>query len=97
LASISGKPTYPIGTAGSYNPVTIDVNSGTPTIAARVFGDVLTEGTSGTTVAEIDDLVNRTWSINSGSSFNVDLTFQWSGAEEGSTFDRASGVKIVRY
>lgn len=95
---IAGSNLYPIGTSTSYNPVTINVNSGTPTISARVFADVLTDGTSGSTVGEIDELVNRTWSVNSASAgYDIDLTFQWNDGEGGGNFNVGDGVKIVRY
>lgn len=83
---------FPVGTASNYTPVHI-VNNGTPDeFAVRVFDDVLTNGSSGTTVPEIEETVNHSWIIADpdGSLTDPDfnMTIQWNGGMEGSAFDR---------
>ncbi|MCF8224046.1 MAG: hypothetical protein K9J25_12995, partial [Bacteroidales bacterium] len=82
---------FPIGLSASYTPITLN-NSGTiDNYGIRVFQDVLTNGTSGTTVAEIDESVNITWVLTEGIAGESDLivTPQWNGSDEGISFDRA--------
>jgi hypothetical protein len=88
---------YPVGTVSSYVPVTLN-NSGTAdSYGVRVFADVLTNGTSGTTIPSIAHAVNLTWvmdeSVGGGSTLTA--TCQWNAANEGASFIRAhSGIGV---
>lgn len=93
-----GAKVFPIGTPTSYNPLRILSLDGDVIISARVFSGVYNSGTSGALVDQIDELVNRTWSLNTVSSpLQVNVRFQWNESEEGVDFLRADGVKIAQY
>ena len=80
---------FPVGTAGSYNPVSIQTGSGTDDFSVRVIGSV--SPTSGNDAAA----VQRTWAVSeavSGGNGGVTVTLQWNGSEEGASFDRATAV-----
>lgn len=97
---------FPIGNA-SYNPVTINNNSGAGDVfGVKVRDEVLAKGISGTQIAEPH--VNVTWDItktNANSSTGIDLFFQWESSQEqnsissfrlnhhdGNTWEFASGT-----
>ena len=88
---------YPVGTAVSYVPITIN-NSGTAdNYGVRVFDDVLNNGTSGGTIASINNAVDMTWVVDetvAGGS-NLTAACQWNGANEGSLFNRTqAGIGV---
>ncbi len=91
---------FPIGTFISYTPCTITRNSSTDvSFAIRSFDGVLNNGTSGDEVAQIQDLVDRTWVIDpttTPAGLNVNLLLQWNESDEGLTFDR-SMVRVFKY
>lgn len=99
LNAPGGQQTFfPIGTSGTYNRLRIDNNGSDAVISARVFSGVFTSGTSGGLVAQIAELVNRTWSINSASSpVDVNAQFQWTSGSHGVDFNPANGVKIFQF
>ena len=88
---------FPVGTASSYVPATLN-NSGTAdNYGVRVFADVLNNGTSGGTIPSIAHAVNMTWVVDeslAGGS-NLTATCQWNAANEGASFIRAhSGIGV---
>ena len=85
---------FPVGSSASYSPVTLQNNGVLDNYNVRVFSDVLDNGISGTTIADIDKLVNKTWVVEeeiSGGS-DLDLTVQWNATDEGSSFTRTSSA-----
>lgn len=71
---------YPVGTT-TYSPVTITNNTGTTdNFSVKVTANVLTAGSSGTAM---NNVVNRTWTINkvtsasTNSNYGVNLKFEW--------------------
>ena len=87
----SANITFPIGTASAYAPITLNNTGGTADYySARAFGDVLANGTSGSTIADIADCVDMTWVIdeNSVGGSDLDITTFWGAALEGGNFDR---------
>jgi predicted outer membrane repeat protein len=84
---------FPVGTAFEFAPVVLANNSGTDEFAVRIFDDVLENGTSGSSVSDIEKTVKHTWVITDpdGSINNpdFDLDIFWNGSMEGNDFDRA--------
>lgn len=81
---------FPVGTASAYVPVILN-NSGTiDTFGVNVFNDVLENGLSGTTIAEIGHCVNNTWNITEQTPGGSDLsiTTSWDANLEGISFSR---------
>lgn len=91
LGIARGNVTIPIGTATTYNPVSI-VNTGTiDTFSTRVelgTAATYTGETQGTALTE--KVVNATWYINEGTlgGSNTDIQLQWNGGQELANFDR---------
>ncbi|MEO8149387.1 MAG: T9SS type A sorting domain-containing protein [Bacteroidia bacterium] len=84
---------YPIGNSSTdYRPVTITNTGTTDNITARVFSTVWTGGTNGAGTQISTDYVDRTWvlgeTVTGGS--NLDLSFQYAGADELTSFDRTN-------
>jgi hypothetical protein len=81
---------FPVGTNTTYNPVTLALNSASDTYMVNLAQDVLTNGSSGTTIPEINDCVNMTWNVDAAYSgwVNYNMTVQWDALQEGSGFDR---------
>jgi hypothetical protein len=80
---------FPIGTANSYNPMSIRAGAGSDNFSASIIGSVSPP------IGSNSHCVQRTWVISegfSGGNGNFIMTFQWSQADEGSMFNRASGV-----
>jgi hypothetical protein len=88
---------YPVGTAASYVPVTLSNEGTSDNYGVRVFDDVLNNGTSGGTIASINNAVDMTWVVDetvAGGS-NLTATCQWNGANEGSLFNRTqAGIGV---
>jgi len=87
--------TFPVGTITSFVPVILKNNGVTDVYGVRVFPDILTDGTAGTTIPEIDYSVKMTWVVDEGvaGGSDLDVTLQWNGSDEGSSFDRTkSGI-----
>jgi len=88
---------YPVGTASSYVPLTLNNTGTADNYGVRVFDDVLNNGTSGGTIASINDAVDMTWVVDesiAGGSVLV-ATCQWNGANEGSLFNRTqAGIGV---
>jgi predicted outer membrane repeat protein len=84
---------FPVGTYTEYTPVLLENNAGSDEFAIRIFNDVLQNGTSGSTVSDIEKTVKHTWLITDpdGSINNpdFDLDIYWNGSMEGNDFDRA--------
>ena len=75
---------FPVGTATSYNPVTI-TNTGTvDDIGVRVAASV-------TAPNDANKIVNREWFLSEATAggSNLSATFQWNANEEGSDFNRS--------
>ncbi|MEI6948175.1 pectinesterase family protein [Paraflavisolibacter sp. H34] len=91
---VSGTATsFPIGTAGSYNPVTL-TNSGT----ADNFS-VRVQSTFDQPVADASKVVNRQWTISeevAGGS-NVTAKFGWQAADKAAAFDPSGLLAIMQY
>ncbi|MCF8369438.1 MAG: hypothetical protein K9G76_10385 [Bacteroidales bacterium] len=86
----AGNKSFPVGTISSFVPATLN-NSGTADYyTVRVFPDVLSAGTSGGTIPEINDCVNMTWDITENTIGGSDLSVTpfWSAGLEGPNFDR---------
>jgi hypothetical protein len=81
---------FPIGTINSFLPVRLKNNGVFDTYSVRVFEDVLSNGTTGSTIPEIDNCVNASWSIleNIGGGSDLSVTPYWKNANEGPSFDR---------
>ncbi|MEM9847364.1 MAG: T9SS type A sorting domain-containing protein [Bacteroidota bacterium] len=80
---------FPVGNS-AYNPATL-TNAGTADdFDVRVADEVLNAGTMG--FAFTNSVVDRTWFINEANAggSDVDLTLQWNGNEELTSFDRLS-------
>lgn len=75
---------FPVGTATSYNPVTIKNTGVTDDIGVRVANAV-------TSPNDANKIVNRQWVLSEGTagSSNLSATFQWNGNEEAADFNRA--------
>jgi hypothetical protein len=87
----AGDKAFPIGTISSFVPIVLNNTGGTGDYySVRVFSDVLTNGTSGATIAAINDCVDMTWVVEedvAGGS-NLSLTPYWTAGLEGPNFDR---------
>ena len=86
---------FPVGTASSYVPLTLNNQGTADDFGVRVFADVLNNGTSGGTIAAIDHVVDMSWVTDEGTpgGSNLTATCQWNASNEGSLFDRTqSGV-----
>ncbi|MCB0497775.1 MAG: T9SS type A sorting domain-containing protein [Cyclobacteriaceae bacterium] len=95
-----GSIVFPIGRISSaYTPLTIDNSLGiADNYSVRVCSNTYQEGGCETGILKSDGVVDRTWFINeavAGGS-NADLTFQWNGANELGSFNRAN-LNIVHY
>lgn len=85
---------FPVGTVGSYSPITMVNNGISDTYSVSVFSDVLVYGNGGGTIPEIDDCVNKTWLAyeeNSGGS-NLDIEVHWNSGDEGNSFSRSNSA-----
>ncbi len=82
---------FPVGTATDYTPVTIGLNGASDTYSVNLIDDVLTSGSSGSTIPEIDDCVEMTWNVDADmpASADFNLSVQWNASQEGSNFDRS--------
>lgn len=83
--SMNGEVLFPIGNS-SYNPVALENMGTTRYFFARVFDDVLANGTSDNNI-ENDEEVNKSWEIApDDTGVNATVTVQWNAAEQGATF-----------
>lgn len=86
---------FPVGTGDAYLPALI-ANTGTvDNYGVNVFPDVLTGGTLGSTIPQIENTVVNTWAITEETPGGSDLslTLWWNSSIEGNLFDRAqSGI-----
>jgi len=83
--------TFHVGTTSNYAPMKIAANAGATTgnVGINAAYDVLTGGTTGSSMLTTDALVNTTWHVNStASTVNYDMTAMWSSAMEVNGFDR---------
>jgi len=92
----TGAITFPVGnSSSSYTPVTI-TNSGTADVfGARVISGVYNAYNTSdvpTGAAQTTYNVNKTWLITEGTAggSNANITFQWNGADEQTSFDRTN-------
>ena len=86
---------FPVGNA-AYNPLTIN-NAGTDdAFRVRVRDEILDSGTTGNALTE--DFVDRTWTVEEGSTGGSDVTMtaQWNENEELTEFNRDASY-ISRY
>ena len=86
----SSDVSFPVGTISAYTQAVL-YNSGTvDNFGINVFPDVLENGISGVTIAEISDCVEITWNITeqTAGGSNLALTAFWYAVSEGVTFDR---------
>ncbi|NOX48030.1 MAG: hypothetical protein GXO89_13735 [Chlorobi bacterium] len=81
---------FPIGTLNSFLPIRLKNNGVLDTYGARVFEDVLSNGTIGSTIPEIDHCVNASWSLleNVSGGSDLSVTTYWTNANENASFDR---------
>jgi len=81
---------FPVGTGDAYLPALI-ANTGTvDNFGVNVFDDVLTDGTLGSTIPQIENTVVNTWAITEETPGGSDLslTLWWNSSSEGNLFDR---------
>jgi len=81
---------FPVGTSSSFVPVMLNNNGVVDNFAVKVFDNILDEGTSGSTIPEIDNCVNMSWDINeqtNGGSV-LSITPYWTNSNEGLFFNR---------
>ncbi|MEQ8714919.1 MAG: LamG-like jellyroll fold domain-containing protein [Cyclobacteriaceae bacterium] len=81
LALADGDFTFPIGSSGSYTPLTVKNLGTTGNIQARVFDDTYAQGTSGV-IIDTEKEVNKSWEINGDAGVNVTITLQWNSENE---------------
>jgi hypothetical protein len=82
---------FPVGNADGFLPALVKNQGVADNYGMQVFNDVLTGGTVGNTIPEVEDCVIVTWNLieeNPGGSL-LDLSFQWGQAVEGSSFNRS--------
>ncbi len=87
---------FPVGNNGSYLPLTVTNSGTTDNISVTASDNFLADGSSGSVVTE--RVVGKTWVITEetpGGS-NLSLSFQWSGSDELTNFDR-NNVQIFHY
>ena len=88
---------YPVGTAATYVPATLNNPGTADNYGVRVFNNVLINGTTGATIPAINHAVAMTWVVDeaiAGGS-NLTATCQWNGANEGSLFNRTqAGIGV---
>ncbi|GAB2954447.1 hypothetical protein GCM10027048_19830 [Hymenobacter coalescens] len=88
---------YPVGTAASYTPLTLQNTGSTAAdVAVRVFGGTLQNGTSGAPHAQAAAFVGRTWQVTPSGPLTGTLTLQWNAADESASFDR-SRATVLQY
>ena len=84
-----GPIQFPIGTANSYDPMSIRAGAGSDNFFVSIIGSVSPP------IGANSQCVQRTWVISEGflgGNGDLIMTFQWNQADEGSMFDRVSGV-----
>jgi hypothetical protein len=84
---------FPVGTATTYNPVTIN-NAGT----ADDFS-VNVKSSFDNPPVDVNKVVNRQWAVSEAvlGGSNATVVLQWGSADEGSSFNRAGSVTLGRY
>ncbi|MDX1903913.1 MAG: T9SS type A sorting domain-containing protein [Thermonemataceae bacterium] len=81
---------FPIGTATTYNPVTMQFAAGSSDVQMRVFDGVYVNGIRGASVSNIAKWVNKTWEITPTTPASSTITLQWNGSDENASFTRAT-------
>ncbi len=88
----SADKLFPVGTAASYNPVTLNNIGSADNFSVNLFPSVTDNGlSSGLPVTYLQECVSMTWLVGedvSGGS-NLKIITQWNEANEGSSFTRA--------
>ncbi len=91
---------FPVGTAESFTPcyITNASTGNTETFSVRVFNKVFENGTAGAEVADLENLVKKTWEITPvlDAGANVTLKLQWNTTDQGNMFDK-DFVNIIKY
>ena len=85
---------FPVGT-GSYTPLTINNAGGTAdNFRVRVFDGLLSGGTSGSTDANINHAVNKTWVVEEATTGGsaATITAQWNTTDENASFARNASL-----
>jgi len=93
----SASVLFPVGTFTAYTPCRLSNKGIKDSYGVRVLADVRTNGTTGSTIPEIDHCVILTWDINEQSAGGSDLTLKvfWNQINEGSLFDRThAGIGV---
>ncbi len=95
-AGSASATTFSVGSSGSYTPVKIQLNSGASSgsVSVNISGDVLSNGTTGTSLASTTALVKNTWHISSDMTSNIsaNLEVMWKAAIEVNGFNRAEAM-----
>ena len=94
LALEDGDFTFPIGSGGSYTPLTLKNLGNTGTIQARVFDNTYAQGTSGV-IIDTEKEVNKSWEINGDAGVNVTITLQWNSENEDPNFASARSTAYL--
>lgn len=94
LAVADGDFTFPVGSSGSYTPLTVKNLGNTGDIEARVFDNTYAQGTSGPIITTEKE-VNKSWEINGDAGVNVTVTLQWNGTDEDPNFASARSTAYM--
>lgn len=94
LALADGDFTFPIGSSGSYTPLTVKNLGTTGNIQARVFDDTYAQGTSGV-IIDTEKEVNKSWEINGDAGVNVTITLQWNSENEDPNYASARSTAYL--
>lgn len=94
LAEADGDFTFPVGSSGSYTPLTVKNLGNTGDIEARVFDNTYAQGTSGPIITTEKE-VNKSWEINGDAGVNVTVTLQWNGTDEDPNFSSARSTAYM--
>jgi len=86
----AGQVPFPIGSNGTYTPLTMLNFGSTSSFDVRVFDGTYSAGTSGTAHGSTTE-INKTWDVNAlGSDFNTTITLQWDSDDQGASFDNTN-------
>lgn len=94
IAGALNASTFPIGTATSYFPASVKLNTGSTSGLVRigVMPNVLANGTSGNDISISEHLVDATWNLSSTIVTNLNLNVQlmWDPSSEVNGFVRGT-------
>ncbi|MDP1727294.1 MAG: hypothetical protein Q8M15_10965 [Bacteroidota bacterium] len=96
VAGSTSSTMFSVGSSANYTPVKIQLDSGSSSgnVSVNISGDVLSNGTTGISLATTKALVKNTWHITSDmtSGINLNMEVMWKSAMEVNGFNRTEGV-----